>query len=482
MTTSHNQTKHADDISALHHLLAYRIGHQPDILDVTFVQIKHHGSPHTSTIVNTPNGAVELDNFRSPAIMLEHLLHRYPVPVSINGVYIDQADRQPSPRLMPISQRQPDVSTTEAGSPPTSPKLAYVIIQGLSYVRLNTTKRELVIINIPDYANEQPLHWPTIPHTMDLHITLPERHLHQCRFTIQQDLPHATLEGNALETYQKRAFRRFDHALAQAHYPGDHSTYGNQEFVSTWDSILSIPKDHAHLITVYGDPEYYFPNQPYALRHLLPPDNPIPFSLHQAIIGQPDNQLLPVMLPINRDIRYPNYTCEGITFKLDDRHTIHVSQQHFDQPPPPSIPTAPSTVRSIMLHVLITEPDGSSRRTIMPAQFAFLGSPRHETIVLTHEMQTNAATLQASLLRVYRDPEPPDLSDTESEQFDQREEQRLRNLAIRSTQGPHQAYRASLVEHWERYLPHQPMPADFDLAAELANLSPVIADAPKPTP
>ena len=188
------------------------------------------------------------------------------------------------------------------------------------------------------------------------------------------------------------------------------------------------------------------------------------------------------MLPINRDIRYPNYTCEGITFQLGNRHTIHVSQQHFHQPPAPSIPTAPSTVDSIMFHILITEPDGSSRRAIMPAQFAFLGSPLHESIVFTHAMHTDAATLKDRLLRVYRDAEPADLSESESEHFDQREEHRLHNLAIQSTQGTHQAYRASLVEHWQRYLPYQPMPADFDLAAELANLSPVIAVAPTPTP
>ena len=471
MTTSHNQPKPADDISALHHLLAYRAGHQPDILDVSFVQLQLDGPPHTATIVNTPHGTVELTNSRSPAILLEHLLHRYPVPVSINGVYIQQDNRQLSPRLMPISQRQPDVSTAKPGSPPTLRKLPYIVIQGLSYIHQITINRELAIINIPDYANEQPLYWPTIPHTMDLHIELSEQHLHQCSLRVQRDTPHATLQGLALQTYQQDALQQFDHALAHAHYSGDHSTYENQEFVSTWDCIIAIPKAHAQPITIYGDPEYYCPDQPYALRHLLPPNNPIGLTLHQAIIGQPDNHLLPLMLPINRAIRYPNYICEGITFTLADHHTIHVSQQHFDHPPAASIPTAPSTAHSITLHVLITAPDGSSRRTTIPAQFALLGSPYQETIVFTHALQTDAETLQAILRRVYRDTEPADRSEIEADQFDQREEQRLHNLAIQSTQGPHQAYRASLIEHWQTYRPYQPMPAGFDLPAELANLS-----------
>ena len=470
-----------EDTLALHQLLAYRAGHQPDTLNVGHIRIQRDDSPHVTTIINTPNGTVELPNLRAPDMLLEHLLHRYPVPVYINGIHLTPAERLLNPQLTPITPRIPAESAPENSPPPLLHKMPHVIIQGLSYLHRNTLDRQLSIISIPDYDNEQPLYWPTIPHTMDLNIELPEQHLPECNLTILHDTPHAILSGDALQAYKQLAFEQFDQALAQSHYTGDHTAYQDQKFVSTWDSVISIPKEHANLVTVYGDPDYYLTNTSYSLRHLFPPTDPIPFTLHQAIIDRPNNQDLPVMLPINREIRHPDYTCEGITFTLADRQTIHLSQQHFKKPPAASIPQAPSTVQSIMLHVLITEPDRSTRRTTIPAHIALLGSPRHEVIVFTHGFQSDTEQLHKSILRVYREPEPTDLGETEADQFDQREENRLRNLAIQATLGPHQAFRASLIEHWQNFCPYQPMPDEFDLPVELSRLPDMTTTPPKVT-
>ena len=466
MTNQPPRSHQEQDLFHLHHLLAYRPGHQPTLLEVSFTQRTVDKPPYESTIFDTPDGTVELPGNHQPVDLLEQLLCRYPVPVTINE--------------KPLARKVPNQQALNHDNQRTYPQ-PYIVLQGMSYHHSHPLDHGMNIVKTPDFDNEQPLHQPTTILKFKLHIELPPALSDHCHLTALHDAPQAVLSGKAFKAYEQLATQQYDHALAQAGYPGDYRAYQSQQFVYTWDSIVSMPKPHAKLVTIHADPDYYSPNTPYSFRYLLPPKEPIAYTLYHAITSRPDNQYLPVMLPIDRNIRYPDITCEGITFTLANRQTIQVSQQHFEQPPAASIPTAPSTVQSVSLHIVITDADGANTRTTMATDLALLGTPKHEVIVFTPQFSNRSGKLQASLNAVYRRTPSPNLEQTDEDQFEQREQQRLENLAIQAVHGHIQAFRVSLINHWNTFRPYQPMPDGFDLPAELANLSQDIAATPTPT-